>query len=85
MIISYSVDEIKAYTKIFNTLDDEGKGYVTIGDIKKTLESQGKHVSGRKLREIITEIDTNQNGQVEIEEYLQVKNQFVNVLCIRIL
>jgi len=71
-LVNLSVEEIKAYSKIFNALDYDGKGYVTINDIKKTLENQGKHVSGRQLREIITEIDTNQNGQVEIEEYLQM-------------
>ena len=29
-------------------------------------------MSGKQLRAIITELDTNQNGQVEIEEYLQM-------------
>ena len=36
--VNLSVDEIKAYTKIFNALDYDTKGYVTISDIKKTLE-----------------------------------------------
>ena len=36
--VNLSVDEIKAYTKIFNALDYDAKGYVTISDIKKTLE-----------------------------------------------
>ena len=36
--VNLSVDEIKAYTKIFNALDYDAKGYITINDIKKTLE-----------------------------------------------
>lgn len=31
-------------------------------------------VSGEELHEILKEIDTNMNGQVELDEYLQVGN-----------
>lgn len=30
-------------------------------------------VSGEELHEILKEIDTNMNGQVELDEYLQVR------------
>ena len=36
--VNLSLDEIKAYSKIFNALDYDAKGYVTINDVKKTLE-----------------------------------------------
>ena len=36
----------------------------------------GRHISGKVLREIITEIDTNNNGQVELDEYLQVRTKY---------
>ena len=36
------------------------------------MQTQGKHVSGNVLHEIMREIDTNRNGQVEVEEYLQM-------------
>ena len=42
-------------------------------DMITALQSQGKKVSGPTLHEIIKEMDTNQNGQVELEEYLQVR------------
>lgn len=35
-------------------------------------ESGDKEVSGEELHDILKEIDTNMNGQVELDEYLQV-------------
>lgn len=35
-------------------------------------QSYGEEVSGEELHEILKEIDTNMNGQVELDEYLQV-------------
>lgn len=32
-------------------------------------------ISGEELHDILKEIDTNMNGQVELDEYLQVRNQ----------
>merc|ERR1712043_156562 len=76
--ISLNKAEIKEYVKRFNALDYDKKGFVSINDIRNSLESMektkqlGRHISGKALREIITEIDTNQNGQVEMDEYLQL-------------
>jgi Ca2+-binding EF-hand superfamily protein len=38
------------------------------------LQHTGEEVSGEELHEILREIDTNMNGQVELDEYLQVKD-----------
>lgn len=35
-------------------------------------QNAGEEVSGAELHEILREIDTNMNGQVELDEYLQV-------------
>ncbi|KAK4876119.1 hypothetical protein RN001_012541 [Aquatica leii] len=48
------------------------KGYVSINDIRRGLKEEGeKDVSKEELHEILKEIDTNMNGQVELDEYLQ--------------
>jgi len=41
--------------------------------IPQNSQNQGEDVPGEVLHEILKEIDTNRNGQVEIEEYLAVK------------
>ena len=38
------------------------------------LQHTGEEVSGEELHEILREIDTNMNGQVELDEYLQVND-----------
>lgn len=39
-----------------------------------TFQHTGEEVSGEELHEILREIDTNMNGQVELDEYLQVND-----------
>jgi len=38
------------------------------------FQHTGEEVSGAELHEILREIDTNMNGQVELDEYLQVND-----------
>jgi glycerol-3-phosphate dehydrogenase len=43
------------------------------------FQHTGEEVSGEELHEILKEIDANMNGQVELDEYLQVK-KFITCL-----
>jgi Ca2+-binding EF-hand superfamily protein len=47
-----------------------------LGIVKSHIAFQhtGEEVSGEELHEILREIDTNMNGQVELDEYLQVND-----------
>jgi hypothetical protein len=38
-----------------------------------SFQNQGVEVSGEEIHELLNELDTNHNGQVEVEEYLQVR------------
>ncbi|KAJ4442049.1 hypothetical protein ANN_11915 [Periplaneta americana] len=70
--INLSKDEIQSYIKRFQIIDKDRKGYVSITDIRRSLQHTGEEVSGEELHEILREIDTNMNGQVELDEYLQM-------------
>ncbi|XP_058447444.1 glycerol-3-phosphate dehydrogenase, mitochondrial isoform X1 [Malaya genurostris] len=71
--INLSKSEVDQYTKRFETIDKDKKGYVSITDIKRAMKSFGDaEVSGEELHEILREIDSNMNGQVELDEYLQM-------------
>ncbi|KAI8036241.1 glycerol-3-phosphate dehydrogenase, mitochondrial [Drosophila gunungcola] len=71
--IKLSKEEIQTYIKRFQLIDKDKKGYVSINDIRRALKSFGDaDVSGEQLHEILREIDTNMNGQVELDEYLQM-------------
>ncbi|XP_022169069.1 glycerol-3-phosphate dehydrogenase, mitochondrial isoform X2 [Myzus persicae] len=70
--ITLSQEEIKMYVKRFQILDHDHKGYVSINDIRRSMKNAGENVTGDELHEILKEIDTNMNGQVELDEYLQM-------------
>ncbi|XP_045511018.1 glycerol-3-phosphate dehydrogenase, mitochondrial isoform X1 [Colias croceus] len=70
--INLSKDEIQTYIKRFQIIDKDKKGYVSINDIRRSLKNYGEEVTGEQLHEILREIDTNMNGQVELDEYLQM-------------
>ncbi|XP_024939143.1 glycerol-3-phosphate dehydrogenase, mitochondrial isoform X1 [Cephus cinctus] len=71
--INLTKDEIQLYIKRFQIIDKDRKGYVSINDIRRGLKLFGdKEVPGEELHEILREIDTNMNGQVELDEYLQM-------------
>ncbi|XP_028155758.1 glycerol-3-phosphate dehydrogenase, mitochondrial-like isoform X3 [Ostrinia furnacalis] len=70
--INLSKDEIQTYIKRFQIIDKDRKGYVSINDIRRSLKNYGEEVTGEQLHEILKEIDTNMNGQVELDEYLQM-------------
>lgn len=42
------------------------------GLTRDCLQAAGEDVTGEQLHDILREIDTNMNGQVELDEYLQV-------------
>ncbi|KAG8223168.1 hypothetical protein J437_LFUL000334 [Ladona fulva] len=103
--INLTKEEVQTYRKRFQAIDQERKGYVSINDIRRSMEAVtkeplsdddllvelhqffgdpsqvqledylqrfGEKVTGEQLHEILRELDTNMNGQVELDEYLQM-------------
>lgn len=70
--IHLTKEEIQLYIKRFQLIDKDHKGYVSINDIRRALKNFGEEVKGEELHDILREIDTNMNGQVELDEYLQM-------------
>ncbi|KAK7582666.1 hypothetical protein V9T40_014111 [Parthenolecanium corni] len=70
--ISLTKEEIQLYIKRFQIIDKDRKGYVSINDIRRGLKNFGEDLRGDELHDILREIDTNMNGQVELDEYLQM-------------
>ena len=51
-----------------------------------SFQKQGEVIPGQLIHELLNELDTNRNGQVELDEYLQVREVFgiflfVSVVC----
>ncbi|XP_026114837.1 glycerol-3-phosphate dehydrogenase, mitochondrial-like isoform X2 [Carassius auratus] len=70
--ISLTASEIARYKKRFYKFDKESKGFITTVDVQQVLEKLSIHIDENALHEILNEVDLNKNGQVELDEFLQL-------------
>lgn len=52
--------------------DINGDGHISCAEIGSVLMSLGEDLPGYKIRELIKEIDKDENGQIELNEFLEV-------------
>uniref|UniRef100_A0ACB8G166 Glycerol-3-phosphate dehydrogenase n=1 Tax=Sphaerodactylus townsendi TaxID=933632 RepID=A0ACB8G166_9SAUR len=72
--ITLTPTDIERYKKRFHMFDKEAKGFITVLDVQRVLESINVKINESALHEILTEVDLNKNGQVELNEFLQLMN-----------
>ncbi|XP_074072052.1 glycerol-3-phosphate dehydrogenase, mitochondrial [Macrotis lagotis] len=70
--ISLQPADIERYKKRFHMFDKEQKGFITIIDVQRVLESIDVQMNPNTLHEILCEVDLNKNGLVELNEFLQL-------------
>ncbi|NWW10304.1 GPDM protein, partial [Oreocharis arfaki] len=70
--ISLVPSDIERYKKRFRMFDKDKKGFITILDVQRVLESISVQMDENTLHEILSEVDLNKNGQVELNEFLQL-------------
>jgi len=70
--INFSKDEISTYIKRFRSLDTSNKGYITHKDLKKFLKASYENIPEDELHLLLAEVDTNKNGLIELDEFLQL-------------
>ncbi|KAK2708708.1 glycerol-3-phosphate dehydrogenase, mitochondrial-like [Artemia franciscana] len=70
--INLTREEMGKYIKRFQALDRDKKGFVSVNDVRKSLKQAGELIPGDQLHDILSDLDANLNGQVELDEYLQM-------------
>ncbi|NWR42344.1 GPDM protein, partial [Regulus satrapa] len=70
--ISLVPSDIERYKKRFHMFDKDKKGFITILDVQRVLQSISVQIDENTLHEILNEVDLNKNGQVELNEFLQL-------------
>ncbi|NXD65663.1 GPDM protein, partial [Eolophus roseicapillus] len=70
--ISLVPSDIERYKKRFRMFDKDKKGFITILDVQRVLESISVQIAENTLHDILNEVDLNKNGQVELNEFLQL-------------
>uniref|UniRef100_A0A4W5JXK3 EF-hand domain-containing protein n=1 Tax=Hucho hucho TaxID=62062 RepID=A0A4W5JXK3_9TELE len=74
---------IDRYTNRFHKFDKDSKGFITTVDVQRVLQNISVQIDENALHEILNEVDLNKNGQVELNEFLQVGGLCVCVcVCI---
>ncbi|KAM9631435.1 glycerol-3-phosphate dehydrogenase, mitochondrial isoform 9-T9 [Morphnus guianensis] len=73
--ISLGPSDIERYKKRFHMFDKDKKGFITILDVQRVLESISVQIAENTLHDILNEVDLNKNGQVELNEFLQPRTQ----------
>jgi glycerol-3-phosphate dehydrogenase len=71
--INLTRDEMSYYMKHFRQIDVDKKGFLTLNDLRRHLQASDTEISEDEFRILMREIDQNQNGVIETEEFLQVK------------
>jgi len=64
--------EILEYSKQFNSMDREKKGYIGVNDLRRSFKASGQKFTEQELHSMLSEVDINKNGQVELDEYLEL-------------
>ncbi|KAJ8416964.1 hypothetical protein AAFF_G00328420 [Aldrovandia affinis] len=72
--ISLATPEIERYKKRFHKFDKENKGFITTVDVQRVLKNFDMQIDENTLHDILNEVDLNRNGQVELNEFLQLMN-----------
>ena len=70
--ITLMPSDIERYKKRFHMFDKDKKGFITILDVQRVLESISVQIDEKTLHDILNEVDLNKNGQVELIEFLQL-------------
>ncbi|XP_065901853.1 fimbrin-like [Dysidea avara] len=77
--MSFTAAEIEDIRVQFDQFDADRNGHITAAEIKDVLKALGEDTPGYKIRDMIREVDIDENGTVEFDEFIKmyekVKNQ----------
>jgi Ca2+-binding EF-hand superfamily protein len=71
--------EIKQWKQIFETLDNDKNGTISINELRVLCDMVGWMRSDDELKKMIGKFDENQNGEIEFEELLLLVEHGFNI------
>ncbi len=66
---THSTEEIMS---VFREIDTKGLGYISSDDLRQILNHLDEPLSEVEVEEIISEIDKNNDGEIDFEEFCTV-------------
>jgi len=70
--VSLTKAEIAEYVNRFNSLDGDKKGFVSVNDIRKSLQNQHLDLTGEELSSVMAEMQMDTHARFELAEFLQM-------------
>lgn len=70
--LNLTKEEVQAAKERFNLLDKDGKGHITVNDLRRHFRNHGEKIDERLLHELLNEVDLNKNGEIELTEFFQL-------------
>ena len=67
-----SAADIAEFREIFNLVDTDGSGAISTEELAQLVESVGMKLSQQELAEMVNELDEDQSGEVEFEEFIAI-------------
>ncbi|GAA6020494.1 hypothetical protein JCM11491_001374 [Sporobolomyces phaffii] len=68
----FNADELATLKKRFTELDADNDGEINPDDLRKTMTRFGFKTNDKVVRDILREVDADQNGAIGLEEFLDV-------------
>ncbi len=74
-----TTDSREDIQKVFNLFDDDSTGYITLQNLKRVANELGDTMSDAEMLEMIERADTDQDGQISMDEFyaIMTKKTFV--------
>ena len=63
-------EQIEAFQECFNTFDTDGSGSIDVDELGEVFSSFGHDYSPEEIQAMINEVDADQSGEIEFEEFL---------------
>lgn len=70
MAVVVSKDKVPAMRKMFSLIDRDGSGMISKDELKELLYSQGYYPSETELETMMGEIDSDNSGEIDFEEFV---------------
>ena len=67
-----SEEKLKEFRCAFDLFDADKDGNITIKELGDVLKKLGQNLSDAELQEIISEVDKDKNGSIDINEFMEL-------------
>jgi Ca2+-binding EF-hand superfamily protein len=68
-------EQIEVLTQAFNLFDQDGSGMIDVHELKEAMKALGFEVSNDDVKAMMKEIDKDNSGTIELDEFLDMMKQ----------